>query len=197
VSEGLPRHATCRLISKPRSPIIFATAPAPNSSPRPPSKRATAASRRAPMWPPARSDRITSARSTPLHRHQGPRQGRWPWRACRSFHLRSPLLHIFGPNRYRPHGPGHTRSLGRREHASAVHLEFGDDLSPYQSGHGAKNMAVIRGFTLELVRSLGPKEVSRHDTSEQAGTPPSCQKSFKSRDVNLDSLLCYNAAGNQ
>jgi predicted transposase YbfD/YdcC len=32
-------------------------------------------------------------------------------------------------------------------------VEFKDDLSRYRTGHGAKNMAVVRRFALDLVRS--------------------------------------------
>jgi hypothetical protein len=32
-------------------------------------------------------------------------------------------------------------------------VEFKDDLSRYRSGHGAKNMAVVRRFALGLVRA--------------------------------------------
>jgi predicted transposase YbfD/YdcC len=32
-------------------------------------------------------------------------------------------------------------------------VEFGDDLSRYRAGHGAKNMAVLRRFALDLVRA--------------------------------------------
>ena len=39
----------------------------------------------------------------------------------------------------------------------AVHwlldVTFKDDLSRYRQGHGAKNMAVLRRFALDLVRS--------------------------------------------
>jgi hypothetical protein len=31
-------------------------------------------------------------------------------------------------------------------------VEFKDDLSRYRSGHGAKNMAIVRRFALGLVR---------------------------------------------
>jgi predicted transposase YbfD/YdcC len=34
-----------------------------------------------------------------------------------------------------------------------VDIEFKDDLSRYRSGHGAKNMAILRRFTLGLVRA--------------------------------------------
>ena len=36
-------------------------------------------------------------------------------------------------------------------------VEFNDDLSRYRTGHGAKNMAVIRRFALGLVRANKPK----------------------------------------
>jgi len=32
-------------------------------------------------------------------------------------------------------------------------VEFGDDLSRYRTGHGAKNMAVVRRFALDLLRN--------------------------------------------
>jgi predicted transposase YbfD/YdcC len=32
-------------------------------------------------------------------------------------------------------------------------MEFGDDLSRYRSGDGAKNMAVVRRFAVGLVRA--------------------------------------------
>jgi hypothetical protein len=40
-------------------------------------------------------------------------------------------------------------------HAYALTLDvvFKDDLSRYRSGHGAKNMAVVRRFALGLVRA--------------------------------------------
>jgi hypothetical protein len=36
-------------------------------------------------------------------------------------------------------------------------VEFKDDLSRYRTGHGAKNMAVVRRFALDLVRSTKTK----------------------------------------
>lgn len=46
-----------------------------------------------------------------------------------------------------PHG-----ALGRRKHALAARC-LKDDLSRYRAGHGAKNMAVVRRFALNLVRA--------------------------------------------
>jgi hypothetical protein len=37
-------------------------------------------------------------------------------------------------------------------------VEFKDDLSRYRAGHGAKNMAVVRRFALDLVRSTKTKD---------------------------------------
>jgi hypothetical protein len=36
-------------------------------------------------------------------------------------------------------------------------VEFKDDLSRYRTGHGAKNMAVVRRFALDLVGSTKTK----------------------------------------
>jgi hypothetical protein len=36
-------------------------------------------------------------------------------------------------------------------------VEFKDDLSRYRTGHGAKNMAVVRRFALDLLRSTKTK----------------------------------------
>ncbi len=36
-------------------------------------------------------------------------------------------------------------------------VEFKDDLSRYRAGHGAKNMALVRRFALDLVRNLKTK----------------------------------------
>jgi len=36
-------------------------------------------------------------------------------------------------------------------------VEFKDDLSRYRTGHGAKNMAFVRRFALDLVRSTKTK----------------------------------------
>jgi hypothetical protein len=36
-------------------------------------------------------------------------------------------------------------------------VAFKDDLSRYRSGHGAKNMAIVRRFALDLVRAATSK----------------------------------------
>jgi predicted transposase YbfD/YdcC len=44
-----------------------------------------------------------------------------------------------------------------------------DDLSRYRSGHGAKNMAIVRRFALCLA-PIKPREASKHEENQQAGT---------------------------
>jgi predicted transposase YbfD/YdcC len=53
-------------------------------------------------------------------------------------------------------------------------LEFKDDLSRYRSGHGAKNMAVVRRFALGLVRANKTVEASKLEENRQAGTRTTC-----------------------
>jgi hypothetical protein len=38
-----------------------------------------------------------------------------------------------------------------------LEVEFKDELSRYRTGHGAKNMAFVRRFALDLVRSTKTK----------------------------------------
>ena len=52
-----------------------------------------------------------------------------------------------------------------------------DDLSRYRTGHGAKNMAIVRRFALGLVRAEKSKEASKHTKNRQL-EPTSCSKSF-------------------
>ena len=61
-------------------------------------------------------------------------------------------------------------------------VEFKDDLSRYRTGHGAKNMAVVRRFALGLVRAKRPREASKPVESAPAGTRNSWSKSSSSND---------------
>ena len=49
-------------------------------------------------------------------------------------------------------------------------VEFKDDLSRYRSGHGAKNMAIVRRFAFGLVRPTSASAASKHAESQQVGT---------------------------
>jgi hypothetical protein len=67
-------------------------------------------------------------------------------------------------------------------------VEFNDDLSSNRTGHGAKNMAVVRRFALGLVRA--EKSKGRQDAAQNrqleprlAVPNPSAQMS-----INLDSV---------
>jgi hypothetical protein len=53
-----------------------------------------------------------------------------------------------------------------------------DDLSRYRTGHGANNMAIVRRFTLGLVRAEKSKGSVKTDEKPPAGTRASCSKSF-------------------
>jgi hypothetical protein len=48
-------------------------------------------------------------------------------------------------------------------------VEFKDDLSRYRAGHGAKNMAVIRRFSLGLIRADKSKGASKPAENRRAG----------------------------
>ena len=61
-------------------------------------------------------------------------------------------------------------------------VEFKDDLSRYRTGHGAKNITIVRRFALGLVRANKAKGASRHDAKLPAGAPISCYKSFSSNE---------------
>jgi hypothetical protein len=62
-------------------------------------------------------------------------------------------------------------------------VEFKDDLSRYRARHGAKNMAVVRRFALNLVRAIRPKEASKPIANARVGAPNSCWKSFSSDEL--------------
>ncbi len=42
-------------------------------------------------------------------------------------------------------------------HTWLLDVEFKDDLSRYRTGHGARNLAVVRHFALNLVRQAADK----------------------------------------
>ena len=59
--------------------------------------------------------------------------------------------------------------MGYRKPALVLDVEFKDDLSRYRTGHGAKNMAVVRRFALGLVRTdktKGSVKTRRKSASE-------------------------------
>lgn len=54
-------------------------------------------------------------------------------------------------------------------------VEFKDDLSRYRTGHGAKNMAVVRRFALNLVR-INPRKGSVKTKRKSAGWNPAVMR---------------------
>src|SRR5262249_30897730 len=71
-------------------------------------------------------------------------------------------------------------------------VTFREDLSRLRTGHGAKNMGVVRHFALNLVRQLADNRSSAA-ASAPPGTHNTCW-TFSARcshgRVNLDSLPC-------
>ncbi len=63
-------------------------------------------------------------------------------------------------------------------------VEFEDDLSRYRTGHGAKNMAIVRRFALNLVRAEKTQKASKHEENQQVGIQPFCSRSSNEQIVN-------------
>ena len=68
-------------------------------------------------------------------------------------HIRYAALYLFGFSGYRPFVGLHSWPLGGESMHWLLDVEFKDDLSRYRKGFGAKNMAIIRRFALNLVRA--------------------------------------------
>ena len=49
------------------------------------------------------------------------------------------------------------RSMSGTRYSRLLDVEFGDDLSRYRTGYGARNMAIVRRFALGLVRANNTK----------------------------------------
>ena len=65
---------------------------------------------------------------------------------------------------------------------------FKEDLSRLRKGHGARNMAVVRHFALNLVRAATTNEASNGGENVPLSTTNTSPKSSAHRPVNLDSL---------
>jgi hypothetical protein len=53
----------------------------------------------------------------------------------------------------------------------ALDVTFGEDLSRLRTGHGAKNMAVVRHFALNLVRQVADKRSIKRRRKRAAWDP--------------------------
>jgi hypothetical protein len=68
-------------------------------------------------------------------------------------------------------------------------VTFNEDRSRLRTGHGAKNMAVIRHFALNLVRPIGRQALNQAASqSAPVGMRNTCSTFWGRSDVNLDSL---------
>jgi hypothetical protein len=73
-------------------------------------------------------------------------------------------------------------------------VEFKDALSRYRAGHGAKNMAVVRRFSLGLIRadkSKGKRQNTPKIGELEYGFPP--PNPANEMTVNLESVPCFPA----
>ena len=67
-------------------------------------------------------------------------------------------------------------------------ITFKEDQSRLRVGHGAKNMAVVRHFALNLVRQVEDKRSIKRRRKRASGIRNICWKSSDHCAVNLDSL---------
>ena len=70
-------------------------------------------------------------------------------------------------------------------------VTFSEDQSRLRAGHGARNMAVVRHFALNLVRQVADKRsIKRRAASAPRGSQITCYRFWGPCDVNLDLLPC-------
>ncbi len=155
--------------SKPMSKTISAPLRPTSSSPKPPSRKVMAGSKPASIPPPQEVDWIKSERSYPGQ----PR-----------FNNIKTILKVYSRAEHADRCTFDTRyyissaALDIERLAKAVRghwgvesmhwlldVEFKDDLSRYRTGHGAKNMAIVRRFALGLVRQQG--QGKRQNSSQE------------------------------
>lgn len=67
-------------------------------------------------------------------------------------------------------------------------VEFGDDLSRYRTGYGAKNMAIVRRFALGLVRANKRKGSVKTRQKRKLGPQVPARNPPNQIAVNLDSV---------
>lgn len=69
-------------------------------------------------------------------------------------------------------------------------VTFNEDQSRLRAGHGAKNMAVVRHFALNLVRYVADKRSIKRRRKCAAWAPTTCWRYWARGRGNLDSLPC-------
>jgi hypothetical protein len=98
------------------------------------------------------------SRRTPSAGRRDDRPGGLTGRAQRPQPVRDALLRVFRS----PLGPRAAEAVrGHRAIENSLHwvldVTFGDDSSPVRRGHGAKNVAVVRHFAINLARTAKDK----------------------------------------
>jgi predicted transposase YbfD/YdcC len=72
-------------------------------------------------------------------------------------------------------------------------VEFKDDLSRYRTGHGTKNMTIVRRFALGLVRANKAKGSVKTRRKTAGWSPNFLLEILTQMSVNLDSVPCDGA----
>ena len=94
-------------------------------------------------------------------------------RAFRPQPLRDPLLHLLGQTLGQARGRGRARSLEHREPvALGADVVFAEDQCRLRKGHGARNMAVVRYFAVNLVRTAPEPERPPPTKPQRKATKP-------------------------
>ena len=89
--------------------------------------------------------------------------------------------------RLRPHSPS-SRYWGIENRAHYVRdVTFGEDKSRLRKGHGATNMAIVRHFAINLVRSAKDKRSIKARRKRASWAPPYLAELLHQSLVNLDS----------
>ena len=82
-----------------------------------------------------------------------------------------------------------TRPLGHRKNLHwSLDVTFNEDQSRLRAGHGAKNMAVVRHFALNLVRQVADKRSIKRRRKRASWDPKYLLEILGPPQLNLDSL---------
>jgi hypothetical protein len=177
-SKAISRH------SKLMSRIISALLPPPRPSPKPPSRKAMAASKRAPIRLPALSIGSSAIEATPgsrALRTSRPCSRSTPAPntsiAAASTHVTISLRRPSTSNA----SPEARAAIGASRACTGCSMSSSRTTCRcYRTGHGSNNMAIVSRFALGLVRANNSKGSVKTRRKPQAGARTFCSKSFSS-----------------